>query len=174
MAGAGYERAESAVTVGDHAAAKDDGPGAAQVSGDADEARVDSAARVLSLAQKLHDEYVAEGQSARDSLIREGQARHDELVAAGEAERRARIAEAEAGVVEAQQKKAAALQGLGIERRQLQEEIEELRSFEGDYRTHLRSYLEGQLAELGQTGVHKTRSQSSPEATQPEATRAHT
>jgi len=35
--------------------------------GDAGTAGVGSAARVLALAQKLHDEYVAEGQNTRKS-----------------------------------------------------------------------------------------------------------
>ena len=33
---------------------------------------------VLALAQKLHDEYVAEGQETRERLISEGQSRHDQ------------------------------------------------------------------------------------------------
>ena len=44
-------------------------------------AGVDSAARVLALAQKLHDEYVDEGQTTREKLISEGQSRHDALIA---------------------------------------------------------------------------------------------
>jgi hypothetical protein len=158
------------------------------------EAGVDSAARVLSLAQKLHDEYVAEGQNTRDRLISEGQATSDQLVSEGEARRLTLIAEADAIVVEAQQKKAAVLEGLGAERRSLEAEIDGLRSFERDYRAHLRSYLTGQLTELEQPGADETSAdEASPdesdslrsgEATQPamtqpavtqlEATPAHT
>jgi hypothetical protein len=35
---------------------------------------------VLALAQKLHDEYVAEGLNTRERLISEGQSRHDQIV----------------------------------------------------------------------------------------------
>ena len=35
---------------------------------------------VLALAQKLHDQYVAEGQETRERLISEGQSRHDQVV----------------------------------------------------------------------------------------------
>ena len=35
---------------------------------------------VLALAQKLHDEYVAQGQETRERLISEGQSRHDQVV----------------------------------------------------------------------------------------------
>jgi DivIVA domain-containing protein len=49
-------------------------PGVAQ-------ADVSSAATgVLALAQKLHEEYVAEGQTTRERLINEGQAHHDKVV----------------------------------------------------------------------------------------------
>ena len=40
-----------------------------------------SAAGVLALAQKLHDQYVSEGQNTRERLITEGQALHDQLSA---------------------------------------------------------------------------------------------
>ena len=35
-------------------------------------------------------------------------------------------------------------------------EIEELRTIERDYRAHLKSYLEGQLIKLEQTGADET------------------
>jgi hypothetical protein len=133
---------------------------------------------VLALAQKLHDEYVAEGQETRQRLISEGQSRHDQIVgeatarleellstgqakydefaSAGKAKHDALIAQAEALVAEAQQKKAEVLAGLRGERSVLQKEIEELRTFERDYHTHLKSYLEGQLIELEQTGADET------------------
>src|SRR5665647_2287473 len=133
---------------------------------------------VLALAQKLHDEYVAQGQETRQRLISDGQSRHDqvvgeatarqeellstgqakydEFVSAGKAKHDELIAEAEALVVEAQHKRAEVLQGLGSERGVLQKEIEELRTFERDYRTHLKSYLEDQLIELDQTGADET------------------
>ena len=106
--------------------------------GESGAAGVDSAARVLALAQKLHDEFVAEGQTTREKLISEGQSRHDALIA------------------EAQQKRADVLQELGSERGRLQKEIEELRTFERDHRMRLKSYLEGQLIELEQAGADQT------------------
>jgi len=129
---------------------------------------------VLALAQKLHEEYVAEGQKTRDRLISEGQSRHDEIVgeatarqeellstgqakydafvSAGKAKHDALIAEAEALVADAQQKRAEVLQGLSSERSVLQKEIDELRAFERRHRAQLKSYMEGQLIELEQTG----------------------
>ena len=54
------------------------------------------------------------------------------------------------------QKKAEVLQGLGSERGVLQKEIEQLRTFEREYRARLKSYLEGQLIELEQAGADET------------------
>ena len=62
-------------------------------------------------------------------------------------------------VAEAQQKKATVLQTLGSERDVLQKKIDQLRTFERDYRGRLKSYLEGQLHELGQTGADKAASE---------------
>jgi hypothetical protein len=56
-------------------------------------------------------------------------------------------------VAEAQQTKATVLNALARERDVLQKKIDELRTFERDYRARLKSYLEGQLHELGQTGA---------------------
>jgi len=136
---------------------------------------VDSAARVLALAQKLHDEYVAAGQDTREKLISEGQARHDqvvgeatakqeellstgqakydELVSAGKAKHDALVTEAEALVAEAQQKKAQVLHELDSEREVLQKQIEELRACERDHRARQKAYVEGRLAALEQTAA---------------------
>jgi hypothetical protein len=121
---------------------------------------------VLALAQKLHDEYVAEGQEIRERLS-EGQSRHDQVVgeatarqedllSTGQAKHDELIAEAEAVIGEAQRKRAEVLQKLGSERSGLQKEIEELLTIERDHRTHLKSYLEGQLIKLEQTGADET------------------
>ena len=131
------ENAKSALAVTVPAATKDEGQSTAEV-GDAGAAGVGSAVRMLALAQKLHDEYVAEGQKTRKRLISEGQLRHDALIA------------------EAQQKRAEVLQDLSNERSLMKKEIEELRTFGLDRRTNLKSYLEDQLSELKQTGADET------------------
>jgi hypothetical protein len=59
-------------------------------------------------------------------------------------------------VAETQRTRAELLQKLDSERGVLQKEIEEVRTFERNYRAHLQSYLEGQLIELGQTGTNET------------------
>jgi DivIVA domain-containing protein len=197
------EIAKSALAGAAPADTKDEGRGMAEV-GDAGAAGLGSAAGVLALAQKLHDEYVSEGQDTRERLISEGQshydqvvgeatarqeellstgqakydefvsvggAKHDEFVSVGGAKHDALIAEATAEhehlitearesstgmVADAKQKRAEVLQALGHERSLLEKNVEELETFERDYRASLKSYFEGQLVELEQTGADET------------------
>ncbi|MCW4384286.1 DivIVA domain-containing protein [Salinibacterium sp. SYSU T00001] len=85
---------------------------------------------LLQLARRLHEEHVREGIEKRDALIAEGQATAARLVSEAEAEHGKKVAELE------QQRTA------------LESQIDELRSFERDYRSNLKSYIEGQLREL--------------------------
>ena len=135
-------------------ATKDEGRSAAEVD-DAD-AGVGSAAGLLALAQKLHDQYVAEGQITRQRLIAEAEA----LLAEANAEREHMIAAARERstemVAEARQQRDAMLHDLGSERGLLQKKIEDLRTFERGHRALMKSYLEGQLIELENAGADQT------------------
>jgi len=170
------------------AASEEQGRGTDEVGGAA-ATDLGSAAGVLALAQKLHEEYVAEGQDTRQRLITEGQSRHDqiigeatarqeELLAASQTKHDALIADADVlkvdataeheriigearerstgMVVVAQEKRAEVLQGLSRERSVLQKEIEELHASERDHHARQKSYLEGQLIKLEQTGTDET------------------
>lgn len=90
----------------------------------------ESATGMLALAQKLHDDYVRSGQEEGDRLVSE---------AKGQA---ARI------VREAEETSARTLSQLEQERSLLERKIDELRVFERDYRTRLKSYLENLLGDL--------------------------
>ncbi|HEU0257686.1 MAG TPA: DivIVA domain-containing protein [Microbacteriaceae bacterium] len=90
----------------------------------------ESANNLLQLAQRLHDEHVKAGQDKRDALIAEGRETAQRLIAEAESE---------------QQEKIATLEG---QRTQLEQRVEELRTFERDYRAQLRGYIEGQLRQL--------------------------
>ena len=90
-------------------------------------------AGIIELAQRLHDEHVAEGKAQRDQLISEAQAQAASIVA--EAEQKGREERAR----------------LEKERVTLEGRITELRNFERDYRSQLRSYIEGQLRDLDTT-----------------------
>jgi len=59
-------------------------------------------------------------------------------------------------VVVAQEKGAEVLQGLSRERSVLQKEIQEMRASERDHLARQKSYLEGQLIKLEQTGTDET------------------
>lgn len=110
-----------------------------------DPAALDSSStnNLLQLARKLHDEHVREGMVKRDELIAEGHATAARLVREAEAQQRSEMNRLE-------QEKAV------IEHR-----IQELRSFEREYRLKLKSYIESQLHELDTTGVSPQASQGS-------------
>lgn len=90
----------------------------------------DASRSIIELAQKLHADHVRDGQLKRDKLVREGQE---------EAARSVRDAEAQAREVLGQ---------LEINRRAVEETIENLQLFESDYRGRLRDYIEDQLNTL--------------------------
>lgn len=89
-----------------------------------------ASAGIIELAQRLHDEHVAEGQAQRDKLIADAQSQAASIVSEAEAKGREEIAR------------------LDQERANLENRITELRNFERDYRQQLRGYIEGQLRDL--------------------------
>lgn len=89
-----------------------------------------SAAGVLELAQRLHDEHIAAGRKQRDTMIVEAQERADALVS------------------EAEQVRTNTMSSLETERDQLQAWIDSLRDFEHEYRSRLKSFLQAQLTDL--------------------------
>ena len=95
----------------------------------------ESTNNLLQLARRLHEEHVREGVEKRDALIAEGHATAARVVAEAEAKQRAQIT------------------ALESERTSIERQIEELRTFERDYRAKLKSYIEGQLRDLDSAGV---------------------
>lgn len=89
-----------------------------------------SAAGIIALANRLHDEHVKNGEDERDRLITEANEEHKRIV--GEAEEKSRTT----------------LADLESKKAELDKTIEGLRNFERDYRNRLRNYLENQLREL--------------------------
>ncbi len=85
---------------------------------------------MLQLALELHDKHVAEGKAEHDQLIQTAQKEATRLVSEAEAER------------------AEVLKRLEGEKSDLRDVIRELREFEGEYRTTLRSYIQSQLRNL--------------------------
>ena len=94
----------------------------------------ESAAAVLAMAQKLHDDYVSQGQAERERLITEGRTQADQLVADGK------------------RTKEETLSSLEREKVDLEASVAQLRGFEEDYRANLKSFLNTQLNDLANTG----------------------
>lgn len=94
----------------------------------------ESAAGMLALAQRLHDEYVRNGQEEGDRIVSEARSAGENLVRKAEA------------------KRDETLQQLEGERSLLERKIDELRNFEREYRSRLKSYLEGLLADVDSRG----------------------
>ncbi|MBM7388130.1 DivIVA domain-containing protein [Clavibacter michiganensis] len=93
-----------------------------------------STSSLLKLARKLHEEHVREGVEKRDALVAEAHATAARIAAEAEAEQRSKTA------------------ALEKERQVLEGRIDELRTFEREYRTKLKGYIEGQLRELDSAG----------------------
>ncbi|WP_166784313.1 DivIVA domain-containing protein [Cryobacterium gelidum] len=90
---------------------------------------------LLQLARRLHEEHVKEGAEKRDALIAEGHATAARVIAEAETQQRVQ------------------LQKLDLERSTLEGKIDELRTFEREYRLKLKSYIEGQLHDLDASSV---------------------
>ncbi|KQN99766.1 cell division protein [Arthrobacter sp. Leaf234] len=97
-------------------------------------ASAESAAGVLAMAQRLHDEYVNAGVEQRDKIIAEAQI------------------EANGLVNDAQEKSRKTLGDLEEQKTVLERKVEQLRGFERDYRARLKAYIEGQLRDLDSRG----------------------
>ncbi|WP_124054991.1 DivIVA domain-containing protein [Arcanobacterium ihumii] len=93
-----------------------------------------SATGMLSLAQRLHDEYVANGKAESERIITEAESERTRII------------------TEAEDIHNRTLTKLEEERSLLERKISELREFERDYRTRLKSYLESLLNNVETSG----------------------
>jgi DivIVA domain-containing protein len=118
------------------AAAPAEAPAAAPVAAPAAKAPApaasepESAAGMLALAQRLHDEHVQAGKDERTKIVNEARETATRLVH------------------EAEERQRQTLGNLEQQRQVLERKVEELRSFEREYRARLKAYLESQLREL--------------------------
>ena len=88
------------------------------------------AAALLAMAQKVHDDYVAQGEKAKAELIEEAEKKADAMVS------------------EAQQQREEILSRLTDEKEELEIAVEALRGFESRYRSKLLQHLDAQVQEL--------------------------
>ena len=91
----------------------------------------ESATSMLALAQRVHDEYVRDGEEQSAKIIAEANAERDKIIA------------------DAQKQKDSLLNQLEQERELLENKINGLRTFESEYRSNLRNHLESLLNEVG-------------------------
>ncbi len=92
---------------------------------------------LIALATRLHDEHVAAGESRRDELIAAAQATAQQIEDDAEQRRTALEQEYDDKKAKLEQQKVS-----------LEQKIDELKSFERDYRLKLRGYIESQLRDL--------------------------
>ncbi|WP_296667067.1 DivIVA domain-containing protein [Demequina sp.] len=85
---------------------------------------------MLAMAQKLHDEYVSAGEEEKERLVEEGKAKAESIVERAEQDAQSRMDQ------------------LTSERSLLETKIDDLRRFERDYRSRLKSYLSNLLGDL--------------------------
>ncbi len=89
-----------------------------------------AASSMLVLAQRLHDEYVADGQAEAERIVSEAKAESESIVGGANAKRDEILAQ------------------LADEQKGLEESINHLREFESDYRKAISEYLEDLLGQM--------------------------
>ena len=116
------------------------------------EDNMDTAARVLSLAQQTADQAIADARREADETL--GRARREADEVLGKARRQAEQiigdarARAETLERDAQERHRQAMGSLVQTREELERRVDDLRAFEREYRSRLKAYLEGQLRDL--------------------------
>jgi vacuolar-type H+-ATPase subunit H len=134
------------------------------------EDNMDTAARVLSLAQQTADQAIADARREADETLGRARREADEVLtkARRQAEQITGDARARAESLErdAQERHRQAMGSLVQQREELERRVDDLRAFEREYRSRLKAYLEGQLRDL-EAGV--TDSGTFPAVSQPGA-----
>ena len=116
------------------------------------EDNMDTAARVLSLAQQTADQAIADARREADETLGRARREADEVLtkARRQAEQITGDARARAESLErdAQERHRQAMGSLVQTREELERRVDDLRAFEREYRSRLKAYLEGQLRDL--------------------------
>jgi DivIVA domain-containing protein len=125
------------------------------------------AVQMLALAQQTADQHLAQSKSEAERLLGEAQANAHAALGNAQAQADKQIAEAKAhgeqieresaakaaqAVHDAEQRVSALTAQLDQRKSALERRVEELRTFEREYRTRLKSYLESQLRDLDSSG----------------------
>jgi len=122
------------------------------------EDNMDTAARVLALAQQTADQAIADARREADETL--GRARREAEEILGKARRQSEqiVSEArnraESLERDAQDRHRQAMGSLVQQREELERMVDDLNAFEREYRSRLKAYLEGQLRELEAGASH--------------------
>ncbi|MFR2392813.1 MAG: DivIVA domain-containing protein [Varibaculum cambriense] len=90
----------------------------------------EDATSMLALAQRVHDEYVRNGQQEADQILEDSRLKGDQIVREANDERR-RV-----------------LEQLESERADLESRVDDLKAFENDYRQKVREHLQALIGQL--------------------------
>ena len=116
------------------------------------EDNMDTAARVLALAQQTADQAIADARREADETLTRARREADDLLtkARRQSEQITGDARARAEALErdAQERHRQAMGSLVQSREELERRVDDLRAFEREYRSRLKAYLEGQLRDL--------------------------
>jgi DivIVA domain-containing protein len=116
------------------------------------EDNMDTAARVLALAQQTADQAIAVARREADETLNRARREADDLLtkARRQSEQITSDARARAESLErdAQERHRQAMGSLVQSREELERRVDDLRAFEREYRSRLKAYLEGQLRDL--------------------------
>ena len=116
------------------------------------EDNMDTAARVLALAQQTADQAIADARREADDTLGRARREADDLLtkARRQSEQITSDARARAESLErdAQERHRQAMGSLVQSREELERRVDDLRAFEREYRSRLKAYLEGQLRDL--------------------------
>jgi DivIVA domain-containing protein len=116
------------------------------------EDNMDTAARVLALAQQTADQAIADARREADETLSRARREADDVLtkARRQAEQITSDARARAEALErdAQERHRQAMGSLVQSREELERRVDDLRAFEREYRSRLKAYLEGQLRDL--------------------------
>src|SRR6266699_1627448 len=105
------------------------------------EDNMDTAARVLSLAQQTADQAIGRARREADEVLTKARRQAEQIT--GDARARAESLERDA-----QERHRQAMGSLVQQREELERRVDDLRAFEREYRSRLKAYLEGQLRDL--------------------------
>jgi DivIVA domain-containing protein len=116
------------------------------------EDNMDTAARVLALAQQTADQAIADARREADETLGRARREADDILnkARRQAEQITGDARARAESLErdAQERHRQAMGSLVQQREELERRVDDLRAFEREYRSRLKAYLEGQMRDL--------------------------